>query len=354
MKICIVTDTHFGVKNDDQRMNDYANHYFNDFVFPYMKQNNIDHIFHLGDLVDKRKVLHNNTYNAIIESFINPILKNNYQLYIITGNHDSLLKDTNKINFLRNIFGDLYDNIKVIDNEPLIVNHIDKKNFIFVPWITNDNKEQCLNLLSKGKYDACFGHFELSGFKIQKNILSEHGDDITMFGGCTTVLSGHYHFKSSRNNVHYLGSAYELNWGDAGDERGFHVFDTETLNHTFIPYKIPLFVNINYGSAHLLDSYHNKFVRIYVDHTKLQDKEYRKEFDDCVASISNHNPYELNIIENLKSEILSFNKEEKSETDIFDFKLMVDTYIKERYKEKSNNIQLSIINTINQKYDSIY
>ena len=35
-------------------------------------------------------------------------------------------------------------------------------------------------------------------------------------------------------NVTYLGNPYQLYWNDEGDTRGFHIFDTETLETEFI------------------------------------------------------------------------------------------------------------------------
>jgi hypothetical protein len=51
--------------------------------------------------------------------------------------------------------------------------------------------------------------------------------------------------------IFYLGNPYEMYWNDVNDTRGFHIFDTETLEHTPInnPYK--LFYNIYYEDTKL-------------------------------------------------------------------------------------------------------
>ena len=54
------------------------------------------------------------------------------------------------------------------------------------------------------------------------------------------VFSGHYHHKSSRENIHYHGNPYELTWQDYDDPRGFHIFDLKTHDLQFLknPYKM--------------------------------------------------------------------------------------------------------------------
>ncbi len=51
---------------------------------------------------------------------------------------------------------------------------------------------------------------------------------------------------SNQDNIYYLGNPYEIYWNDLEDNRGFHLFDTDTLEHTPInnPYRI--FYNIYY------------------------------------------------------------------------------------------------------------
>ena len=42
------------------------------------------------------------------------------------------------------------------------------------------------------------------------------------------VLTGHFHAKSQKGNIHYLGAQMEFYWNDCGDKKYFHVFDTNT------------------------------------------------------------------------------------------------------------------------------
>jgi DNA repair exonuclease SbcCD nuclease subunit len=57
MKIVLITDTHFGARSDNTVILDYFDKFFEDVFFPYIKNNDIDYVCHLGDVFDKRKII---------------------------------------------------------------------------------------------------------------------------------------------------------------------------------------------------------------------------------------------------------------------------------------------------------
>ena len=44
----------------------------------------------------------------------------------------------------------------------------------------------------------------------------------------------------------YLGNPYEMYWNDVNDTSGFHIFDTETKEHTSVNNPYRMFYNIYY------------------------------------------------------------------------------------------------------------
>ena len=43
MKIALLTDTHFGARNDNLNFNEYFYDFYEGIFFPYLQQNNIKH-----------------------------------------------------------------------------------------------------------------------------------------------------------------------------------------------------------------------------------------------------------------------------------------------------------------------
>ena len=61
MKIAILNDTHFGVRNDSEAFRNYQLRFYNEIFFPYLEKNNIKTLIHLGDVVDRRKFINHQT-----------------------------------------------------------------------------------------------------------------------------------------------------------------------------------------------------------------------------------------------------------------------------------------------------
>ena len=69
MKIAILNDTHFGVRNDSEAFRNYQLKFYNEIFFPYLEKNNITTLIHLGDVVDRRKFINHNTAHNFREKF---------------------------------------------------------------------------------------------------------------------------------------------------------------------------------------------------------------------------------------------------------------------------------------------
>ena len=111
MKIALLNDTHFGCRNDSPAFIDYQNKFYDEVFFPYIIENNIDTLIHLGDVVDRRKFINHNTAYNFKKKFWDRLDKLNIKTYVILGNHDTYFKNTNEVNALDNL--SLSKNVKV-------------------------------------------------------------------------------------------------------------------------------------------------------------------------------------------------------------------------------------------------
>ena len=101
------------------------------------------------------------------------------------------------------------------------------------------------------------------------------------------VYSGHYHTRSDNGKVYYLGNPYEMYWNDVGDIRGFHIFDTDTMEHTPIDNHYNIFHNLYYedDDAQLLDTrqFAGKILKLIV-RKKSDPKKFERYIDKIYAS----------------------------------------------------------------------
>jgi len=168
----------------------------------------------------------------------------------------------------------------------------------FMPWISDDNQEDCMNFAAKSKSSILVSHLELEGFEMGKNMpLATHGLNSTLFSRFEMVLSGHYHTKSTKNNIHYLGTQMELTWADAGDPKYFHTLDTATRELTPIRNKHVLFRRVRYNDKPLETITKEDIQGTYVKIVVLSKKDLY-EFDRFVDRIQSYSPFEVKIIEN--------------------------------------------------------
>jgi DNA repair exonuclease SbcCD nuclease subunit len=246
MKIALINDTHAGARGDSLLFNEFFFKFWEGTFFPYLKENNINHIIHLGDVVDRRKFINYVILNQWRKRFFNVLQKENITMDVLVGNHDVTYKNTNEINAMNELF-DHYNNINVFTGPEL--KEYDGLPILLMPWINSGNYEQSIDALKTATSEVVFGHFEIAGFEMDRGNVCHEGLDRKIFDRFDTVLSGHFHHKSTDGTITYLGNQYEITWADYDDQRGFHVFDTETRSLTFVPNPYRIFCKINYDDT---------------------------------------------------------------------------------------------------------
>lgn len=283
-KVLIITDTHWGVRNDSPLFLDYFKKSVDEFLIPYIKANDIKHIIHLGDLVDRRKYINVLTHSRLRSDFLE-LINELCTMHIIAGNHDEYYKDTYTVNALDEFIGNRYKNIITYSMPKTI--EIDGCEFLLLPWITKVNEKECYEVVSNSTAPICCAHLELDGFEMQKGMLSDHGWNHKIFGKFDSVYTGHYHHRSSRDNIHYIGAFCEHIWSDYNDPRGFVVFDTESRNAKFHRNPYSIFHMVAYD-----DVKHPDILE------KINATDYSKYKDTYVkiVCVNKTNPYAFDIL----------------------------------------------------------
>jgi len=300
MKIAIISDTHFGARNDSPIFLNYSLDYFENIFFPYLVQNGIKNVIHMGDLFDRRKYINFSTLSNVNKRFMSKFEEHGIDLHITFGNHDVFYKNSNEVNSITELFGIGYPHVKIYDEPSEIA--FDGVCIGIVPWITSDNFEECVQFITNNSCSVLCGHFEINGFEVMAGIRHEGGVESFIFGNYDKVLSGHFHLKQTHKNIHYLGTQYQLSFADVGSKKGFHVLDTDTRELEFIENKDNLFYLLRYDDTAAnfektikkakFDKYANCFIKIVVI-----NKKNPKLFDDFVESINKVGVQQLQIIE---------------------------------------------------------
>jgi len=303
MKIAIINDTHWGARNDSPAFINYFNRFYEEVFFPYLKENNINTLIHLGDVVDRRKFINHNTAHNFKLNFWDKIEQLKIDTHILLGNHDTYYKNTNTVNALQNL--NLPKNTKIYTSHDTV--SFEGLEILLLPWICDDLTETTLYAIENSTAQIVMGHLEIKGFEMHKGHLNEQGLDKSLFKRFEKVISGHFHKKSDDGHIYYLGAPYEITWSDYKCPKGFHIFDTKTRELTRIPNPLRIHKKLiyndkveDYNKKNLKD-FENTFVKLFISNKTDSDM-----FDKFVEKFHNEiNVHELNIIEDLSSDITS-------------------------------------------------
>jgi hypothetical protein len=170
-----------------------------------------------------------------------------------------------------------------------------------LPWINPENYDKSMDFVRTCDADILGAHLELNGFDLMRGVKATDGMDHKLFNRFEMVISGHYHTKSQKDNIYYLGSQMEFFWSDAGDPKYFHVLDTETRQIEAVRNSYTLFEKVVYDDDKTeyndfdTSVFDGKFVKVVV-----VNKKDAFVFDRFIDRIQNQDIHELKIAENFE------------------------------------------------------
>jgi DNA repair exonuclease SbcCD nuclease subunit len=299
MKLAIISDTHCGARNSSDIFINYQERFYNEVFFPYLLENDIKHILHLGDYYDNRKFINFKALHANRMMFLSKLREYGITMDIIPGNHDTYYKNTNDLNALKELLGHYMNEVNIIMT-PRVMTY-GSMDIALLPWIAPDNEKVSFDFVNNTTCPTLAGHLEINGFDMHVGMPCHEGVPASLFEKFDLVLSGHFHTKSTKGNISYLGSQFEFFWSDVDDPKYFHILDTETKQLTAVRNPITIYKKIVYDDTktdylhYNLDDIDNKFVKVVV-----VNKSDTFTFDRFIDRIQNRKIHELKIAESFQ------------------------------------------------------
>jgi DNA repair exonuclease SbcCD nuclease subunit len=238
--------------------------------------------------------------------FLDKLREHKMVMDIIPGNHDTFYKSTNELSALVEILQH-YTDVVNLHMDPTVLD-FDGLGIAMLPWINPENYDESLDFISNTSAPILGAHLELAGFDMMRGIAApSHGMDARVFDKFEMVMSGHYHTKSTKGNVHYLGTPLEQTWADCNDPKYFHILDTATRELKPVQNTITLYHKVAYDDSEASDdiggelakcnfgSLKDTFVRVIV-----KTKKKPKMFDGFIDLLTSVSPFDLKVVENFE------------------------------------------------------
>lgn len=267
-KILLTSDWHFGIRNSSKEWLEIQEDYFYNFFIPTAKEKNVETLIIAGDIFDNRQSLNVLVLHKVMNLF-KSFSKTFKEIHIIAGNHDVFLKSSNEITSLDALVN-ISDNI-FLYKEPEIVDIYGSK-FFMMPW-ENDKIKEIEIIKSQNKFsDYLICHTEVKGFYYNSRVRVKEGNDLSVYKGYKKVFAGHFHYRQTSGDFHYLGSPMHLTRNDVDDRKGIYILDVSTNNleliendysPEFIKLKLDDYLNISFNELKKLVN--NNYIDVYTN-----------------------------------------------------------------------------------------
>lgn len=288
-KILILGDLHIGARNGSRHFLAMMDRFFKNELFPAIKAYDVQNVFQLGDILDKRKTIDFSISDYITREFFGWFEKNKVHLFSLTGNHDMYFRNSLEIDGPSQ-FSESFKKVHIV-KEPSLVNVKGEEieGVCLVPWVCDENKDQVYSFLEaeSSENNILLGHFEFPGFPMLKGIMSE-GDSSLLdnLGIWRTIYSGHFHCPSRKGNIVYVGTPYELTWADYDDKKRFFILDIDTGEEIEIPVKEKMYRKIQYSDSTEIKASEISEGYIAVEVAEGSDPKRLEKFMSAISSAS--------------------------------------------------------------------
>ena len=319
-KVAIFSDLHLGVHSNSSEWHKYAIEWANWFREECRDKGIKDLIF-CGDWHHNRSEISVNTLQVsadILDMF------EEFNLIAITGNHDIYYKHRTDVNSL-SIFKNR-KNVTILEQYQTL-EAFDKK-LSFCPWNTPTKVIE--------ESDVIFGHFEIETFKMNAFKICEEGVRVKdLLKKSSLIISGHFHTRHEKQfgagTILYVGNPFQMDFGDAGNRKGYHILDLDTLEYEFFENNVsPCYEKITLSelveegdiTPIVKNKISNNIVKLKVDKNISQD-----DMDILTAVFNKLQPEQLSIDYDINFNRILDNREDIEDLSGVDVEQAIEEFI---------------------------
>lgn len=266
----IITDTHFGVKNNSMTWFVSQSDFIYKQLIPYIKTINDEvRLIHMGDVFDSRS-----TISIYIAKKVRQIFKDLSKvcddIIIVAGNHDFYSPNSDEYDSLSLVLNNI-ENVKLVCKESYFID-----NQLFIPWYEWGKIDiNSYNEIQNGDVHYVFAHTNIVDIDPGVN------EDVMVF-------SGHMHHPYIKGNRYNLGSCYALDFSDCNSERGFYVlYNDKRLE--FIPnnHSIRFWRLKNEAIFDENDFREWDYIELYITQSNMTNPEYLTKINEYTKNFKN-------------------------------------------------------------------
>lgn len=180
-----------------------------------------------GDTFNTRGVINTKCFDVVAKHW-SKWKKAGFTQVVLVGNHDQ-----------EDRAGDIHPYASFKDwggfhvvDAPMTLGHID-----FFPYISADKVEVAIKSMKSFKSKDAVVHWGIRGAQRNDTNIDNEGVPLNWLSHYRNVFSGHYHYRSAFENVQYIGSPLQQNFGEMGQEKGVLLYDAEKNKRQFIELK---------------------------------------------------------------------------------------------------------------------
>lgn len=265
MKYVLITDTHFGVKNNSMTWYNSQADFIYKQLIPHIESMGEDVVLiHLGDVFDSRSSISTYIMKEVRKMFEDlSKIDNLKQIAIIAGNHDFYSPVSHDWCGMEVILNNI-PKVKLVIREAFF----NSENLLLIPWYIAE--EQNFANYSRG---VVFTHSDILRYNNLK----------------IPVFSGHMHVPDVDGNKRNLGSCFALDFNDHDQDRYFYVWDSETDELQAIPntQSIKFFRIYNEDILNFDSENPNDYIEIYVKASLMHNSKILKAIERITSKYKN-------------------------------------------------------------------